>query len=378
MGAFYAGNICSAVMKVVKAAKFSYEASRDLGGLFEDFRLMCNDAIRLALLYEKEHNGEPVRDRYALIRLAYSRLKEYGLHTHYILSACEVAFAAYSDKRRRSHPYFKRAFLKIGSQAYRLDYLLLRIPTSPGRYIYLTLNGSSYHRLILADGNLKRGSVTINRHVVVIAFSKSVPAASPTGRLGIDVNERNVTWSDTLRHSRKEDISEVAELRARYSDVRARIASRCHKDRRVTRRLLAKYGRRERDRVLSILHEVSKRIVDHAECNGLGIVMEKLTGIRKLYRKGNGQGSAYRGRMNSWTFAEFQKQVEYKAAWIGVPVTYVSPRNTSRRCPECGSILRRLSGRMLRCPLCKLAEDRDVIASRNLMACVVPQARPSE
>ena len=31
-----------------------------------------------------------------------------------------------------------------------------------------------------------------------------------------------------------------------------------------------------------------------------GTVMEKLKGIRKLYRRGNGQGPSFRGRMNSW------------------------------------------------------------------------------
>jgi hypothetical protein len=122
----------------IKSIQFSYTASTDLKFLFEDFRLMCNDAIRIAI-------KEKPKTRFRLQALAYPRLKEYGLHTHYILSACEVAFAAYRNKDRKSDPCVKRTFLKITSQSYRLDHMILRIPTRPRDYIYLTLRASDYH-----------------------------------------------------------------------------------------------------------------------------------------------------------------------------------------------------------------------------------------
>src|SRR5271163_172999 len=112
-------------MRPIKSIQFSYAASGELSTLFEDFRLMCNDAIRIAI-------EEKPKSRFRLIKQAYPRLKEYGLHTHYILSACEVAFAAYRNKNRKTRPYVKRAFLKITSQSYRLDHLIMRIPTKQG------------------------------------------------------------------------------------------------------------------------------------------------------------------------------------------------------------------------------------------------------
>ena len=112
-------------MRVVKAIQFTYVASDGLASLFEDFRLMCNDAIRIAL-------KEKPRSRFTLIEMAYPRLKEYGLHTHYILSACEVAYSVYRNNRdRRSQPYIGRAFLKLDNQSYSLNHLLLRIPNHP-------------------------------------------------------------------------------------------------------------------------------------------------------------------------------------------------------------------------------------------------------
>jgi putative transposase len=144
----------------------------------------------------------------------------------------------------------------------------------------------------------------------------------------------------------------------------------------MKRKLLSKYGRREKDRTVQAIHRITKRIVNHAKANGQAIVMENLKGIRKLYRKGNGQGTPFRGRMNSWMFHEIQRQTDYKARWEGNPVYYVNPRGTSRKCPDCGSSLIELEGRRLWCPSCDKTEDRDVVASKNLAACAVPQARP--
>jgi len=77
--------------------------------------------------------------------------------------------------------------------------------------------------------------------------------------------------------------------------------------------------------------------VEQAKARRFGIIMENLKGIRKLYRRGNGQGSNYRGRMNAWSFYDLQRQIEYKARWEGIPVTYIPPQKTSSTCAICGS-----------------------------------------
>lgn len=359
---------------------------------------MCNDAIRIAI-------QEDASNRFNLIEKAYPTLKNYGLHSHYIQNACEVAFGIYRRwrenlpdkakqiltlpyfekkgklnellKRRIRIPSVKNPFLKLDNQTYRLNYLLLRIPTTPKNFIFLTLDGSLYHRSFLADKSLKRGSVTITGRTVIIAFSKEIVEIETRGQIGIDVNERNITWSDTSGLTKKEDTSEIVELKKRYRHIRAKIAQKTQRDRRIQQRFLSKYGKRERDRTLQRLHRVSKTIVQHAEKNGFGIAVENLKGIRKLYRKGNGQGASFRGRMNSWMFREAQRQIQYKAEWEGIPVKYVNPRGTSRNC-LCGSHLMQLEGRKMLCPSCKKEWDRDVIASLNIMAApLVRAAQPS-
>jgi putative transposase len=273
-------------LPTTKAISFSYRSSAELSSLFEDFRLMCNDAIRIAIRYEKEHDGQRAESRFRLIELAYRRLKEYGLHSHYILLACEVAYTAYRDKRRKVDPYVRRAFLKLDSRAYSLEHLVLRIPTRPRRFLFLTLQASDYHLSLIDDPTLKRGSVTVTNRTVNIAFSKQIAKIEPRGRIGIDVNEKNITWSDSSGTMNREDTSEIVELKERYREIRAKIARRTKNDMRVQRRLLSRYGKRDKDRTIQLIHRVSKKIVKHAKDNRFGIVMEKLNGIGDTITRG--------------------------------------------------------------------------------------------
>jgi len=174
-----------------------------------------------------------------------------------------------------------------------------------------------------------------------------------------------VTVASTEGKARRFDLSEATRIKSTYRLV----TSRFHRnDARIEHVVYAKYGLRQRNRVQPLLHNVSKNIVDEAKTRRYGIVMERLTGIRSLYRKGNGQTRKYRARMNSWSFGELQRQIEYKARWEGVKVTYVPARNTSKRCSVCGYKTLESTMRQVWCPGCGTMLDRDVNAAVNIAA----------
>src|SRR5438067_7971431 len=135
--------------------------------------------------------------------------------------------------------------------------------------------------------------------------------------------------------------------------------------------IASKYGERRRARTGHLLHTATKTIVAVAVQRREAIVLENIEGIRSLYRKGNGQGRRYRGRMNGWSFGEAQRQIEHKARWIGLPVIRLSRRETrgsSLACPRCGERLqsdKRLE-RKLWCGKCRMVMDRDMVAAVNL------------
>ena len=219
--------------------------------------------------------------------------------------------------------------------------------------------------------------MTITARSASIAYSKKTEVINPVGHSGIDINEKNATVSanDGWSHAFGE-LGEVVEIKGRYRAIRAKVAQMAWRDQKKCKELLAKYGRRERNRTTRKVHEVSRNIADYATEHKFGIKMEKLKGIRRLYAKDNGQDQYYRERMNTWVFGETQRQIGYKARWDGVPTYFVNPRGTSRNCPNCGSRVAPLEHRKLYCAACDRTWDRDDLASRNIMACVVPQDLP--
>jgi IS605 OrfB family transposase len=124
-----------------------------------------------------------------------------------------------------------------------------------------------------------------------------------------------------------------------------------------------------------MLHAVTNLTVDSAANNRAALAIEDLTGIRKMYRRGNGKGADYRFRLNSWPYWRAKRMTEYKSAWKGVtviPLTRSETYGSSSECPTCGEKLHSPAKddvehrRMLWCQRCKVWTDRDVIAALNL------------
>jgi putative transposase len=243
----------------------------------------------------------------------------------------------------------------------KAGYLL--VPIKFHQVISIPLNN---HTLgVLAD--VKVRSITLTTHKVSISFSREIPQTRTAGYLGVDRNLDNVTIADSAGEGLRFDLSEATRIKAKYREVKSQVR---RNDVRVRQRIFSKYGTKERNRVEQILHGASKKIVQEARSKQYRIVMERLTGIRRLYRQGNGHGSNYRFRLNSWSFAELQRQIHYKAQWEGIPVIYVKAGGTSAKCSICGSRMARLpeENRTLKCTDCGFTVDRDMNAARNLAA----------
>lgn len=347
-------------MLAVKAVKQNIE-SPEIIDILEAFRKMVNEAIRVGL--EKD-----ITSRFKLSEAVYEPLHN-GLHTWYILSAIEKSCAILKNYRKAKRknpktktPYVKKSFLSIGNQAYKIIDGKLRIPIKPREFIYIPLNKHSLN--VLSEPNLKLGSITLTASTVSISFSKETAEIELSGYIGIDRNLDNVTTASSKGKVVAYDLSKATRVKATYREVKSHFK---RNDVRIRRRIFQKYGEKERNKVNHVLHRASKGIVKRAKQNKFGIVMENLKGIRKLYRKGNGQGRKYRGRLNSWSYYELQRQIEYKAKWEGIKIVYVDARGTSSNCPICGSKLYPNEQRQLWCPKCNISVDRDEIGSRNIL-----------
>ena len=146
-------------------------------------------------------------------------------------------------------------------------------------------------------------------------------------------------------------------------------------DHRIRKILASKYGERRSARVKQLIHHVSKAIVAEARATNHAIAFENITGIKELYKRGNGKSRSLRARMNSWPYGELKRQVEYKAAWQGVPVitlTRQETRGTTMDCPRCGERLQvpvradKEHYRQLWCEVCQRWWERDTAAVLNI------------
>lgn len=104
-------------------------------------------------------------------------------------------------------------------------------------------------------------------------------------------------------------------------------------------------------------HNISKEIIDNLS-GGDVIVMEDLSYIRRTAK--------YNKWVHKWSFRELQQFIEYKAALKGIRVVYVNPKNTSKRCSNCGSLSTSRHGGFFECLHCGFSCDADLNASRNL------------
>jgi transposase len=173
-------------MLAVKAVQF--EHSEPIGDLLETFRNMVNEAVRVA-------SEQKITSRFKLIRAVYEPFKRYDLHTHYTLSACEVACGLIRNRKRRKTPYIQKVFLKLDNQTYKIRGGMLKIPKKPRQFIEIPLKMGEYQKRFLSDSTLKLGSVTVTASIVVVVFSRTAEVIEPRGYVGIDTNERSLDWT---------------------------------------------------------------------------------------------------------------------------------------------------------------------------------------
>ena len=302
----------------------------------ESFRLMCNDAIRIGLAADASTLKR-------LSKLTYADLGRYEVPSYYKLCAISKAagiLAARKKSIRRGFPtkdpYLSKPVL-VSCYGFKIKDGSLLVPLGDHKFESIPLNAHTSAALLQPGVQVR--SFTLTDRSLSLCIAREVEEMQQVeGVIGIDRNLRNVTAGNAEQVTYY-DVTKIVEI---GETTRSVIRSFRRNDVRVRRQFARKYGQRRQERLRQILNLVSKRIVADAKRNGQAIAFEDISGIRKLYRKGNGQGRDFRDRMNSWPFLELKRQVEYKAAWEGVPVVTLSvkeTRGTTMDCPQCGERL---------------------------------------
>jgi putative transposase len=360
---------------LVKAVSFRLEDELPAQARFllEDFRLAVNCAIRAGLQTR-------ATSKYALCKLAYKdfRTEHPGMYSQHLLSVFEIAASVLKNHRRKVRkgkagkiPYVKRLFMKTENQAYKLDRErgVVDLPIRAGCHVELKLVLSEYHRSFLDDPSFSLGSLTLFPDRVVIAFRKMEPRPYvPETVVSLDTNERSldgVFVSEGKGAPVRAYFPQVATIQQTHHDRRKRLQTKKSHDRRISRRLCKREGKREHHRVEYQMHQVANAVLDFAEENKAAIVLEDLKGVFKPR-----EDKSLNRRLSMWPRRKLHQFIEYKAQWRGIPVLKVDPRNSSRKCPVCGRLQDSRKGTEFVCE-CGWHLDRHINASLNLLQTAV-------
>ncbi|HET8720024.1 MAG TPA: transposase [Candidatus Nitrosotenuis sp.] len=322
---------------------------------------MVNHCIKIGL----ENNCSTLNK---LSMLSYRNLQGYDILSYYKLNAISQAAGLLVQRKKDikkgkkvKSPFVRKPFL-VSCYGFKINGMLLSFPVKNREFANILLTD---HTVSEFSHEVKAKSFTITPTSLSISIQKEVPEIKPEGAIGIDRNLRNITISTPQRTImyRTEKILSIKQNSQHVRDSFRRF------DVRVKNRFFSKHRCRQTRRVRQHLHKISKHIVQEAKKTKSMIVFEDLTGIRRLYKKGNGQGKKFRKVMNQTIpNYEIQRQVTYKAKWEGIPVYFVNPKRTSMLCPICGGLLQedRQNRRKLLCNNCGKQMDRDVVASMNV------------
>jgi putative transposase len=131
----------------------------------------------------------------------------------------------------------------------------------------------------------------------------------------------------------------------------------------TSKKPLRKYSRRERNRARDFMHKLTTAMARELRESNSGAIMKKLKGVK--HRVLN-KSKEWNRKISKWDARIFQFMLEYKLRWLGLPVRYVNPRNTSRTCPLCSGSMASYRGRLMKCRKCKLILDRGIVAVLNI------------
>lgn len=335
--------------------------TQELCTMMETFRHMVNDCIRIGL----ENDVSTLKK---LSVLGYHKLSVYDIQSKYKLTAISQAAGILTQMKRAvkkgkkpKSPYVLKPYL-VSCYGFKVNGMLLTFPIRNKEFTNIVLN--DYVSSIISDKSVEVRSFILTPTSLSLSIAKEVELIKPEKIIGIDRNLRNVTLGNSEKIIQI-NTSELLKIKENTTHIKSTFK---RNDKRIMQKIYSKFGNRQSRRIKQRLHLISKFIVQLAKKENAAIIFEDLKGIRKLYRKGNGQGSKYRRKLNSWSFYELERQVVYKSNWEAIPVCFVDPRRTSILCPICGDRTQedREHRRKLWCGNCGKSMDRDVVAAMNI------------
>jgi len=202
--------------------------------------------------------------------------------------------------------------------------------------------------------------------------AKSLPNAS--GIIGIDAGVvRFATFSDgsylAPKNSFKKHEKRLKKAQQSLSRKR-KFSSNWKKAKRRVQKIHYQIGNTRRDYLHKATTQISK---NHAYVCIEDLKVSNMSKSAKGDEQKHGKNVKAKSGLNKAIldqgWFEFRRQLEYKLDWLGGELLTVNPKNTSRKCPNCGHTHKenRLSQAKFECSQCGYTENADVVGAINIL-----------
>ena len=281
------------------------------------------------------------------------------------IEALRAVFARKKKGRKAGQPKSQYGAIRYDARTYAFwpDKQTLSLSTVAGRQHVAVSVPEYFQRVIAQSTSFDSADLVCHRakeafwlHLVV-----TLPDAVPTEGgpvVGVDVGMTRLAVTSTNLFIDGRHVKDVAN---RYFRLRRSLQTKGTRS--ATRKLKAVRHREQQFRN-EVNHSVSKRLVSTLP-TGATIVLEDLTHIRD---RAKGRGKRQRRQMASWSFADLQAKITYKAQARGIRVLLVDPAYTSQTCPRCGHVEagNRKTQSLFSCVSCGYQSNADRVAALNL------------
>jgi transposase, IS605 OrfB family, central region len=311
------------------------------------------------------------REKYHELRNKYPQLP-----SHYIHTACQDAstrIKSFNKLKKRGlakfeKPGVKRVSIWLDDHLWkRAGHTTILIHTHRGWIPVELAPHKQYWRYINSGWSMRtqpkiRIDYKQRRLLVYFVFTRTVNVDESSAKhvISVDINEDNVTVKvlDKVLIF-KTGIKSITVGYAKYREIAQSVKGNRHVSRAI-------HGR-ERARKRDIRLKIANIIANTARSLNAVVVLEKLPKQcpRNMIR--DVENPVLRHRIYQAGFRSVARDIEEKCLEKGVPVVKLDPRGTSSTCPLCDSkLMRGNAPRRLKCLVCGVEMDRDVIAVLNL------------
>ncbi len=250
---------------------------------------------------------------------------------HGLLSAFKAA-KGFKQKVIKYKPYpllLQARFIKdwLRVRETKLTKYWIKIPNSQrkGQGIWLPLHfhQSLPKKYVLRDSYLVRKNNNYYLH-----FCIDVPEPqqyAPKTVFGIDLGLKNpITMVDFQSQATYFLGKQLKQVKGKYYYLRKKLGQQKHF------RMIRKIKDKEKRKVYTLLHQLSKTIIVQAQKKKAAIVLGKLKNLPK------NKGRKFNRKLSNFSHYKLTQLLTYKAKERGVPLTIVSEAFTSKTCHVCG------------------------------------------